>query len=64
MRITDFWERMDLTFGPTYSRSWAEDQHLATLGGLTVAQALALGIATREVWAAVCAHSEVSGELR
>ncbi len=64
MRLTDFWERMELTFGRTYARSWAAEQHLAALGGRTVEQALADGEETREVWRAVCAHAVVSRELR
>lgn len=64
MRLTDFWERMEATFGRTYARSWAHDQHLAQLGGLTVMQALAAGIDTREVWRAVCANAAVPADLR
>jgi hypothetical protein len=54
---------MDLTFGRAYARSWAADQHLATLGGRTVEQALADGEDTREVWRAVCAHARVPRDL-
>lgn len=64
MRLTDFWERMELTFGRAYARSWADDQHLAALGGRTVTQALAEGEDTRAVWQAVCAHATVPGYLR
>ena len=64
VRLTDFWERMELTFGRAYARSWADDQHLAALGGRTVAQALAEGEATRTVWDAVCAHAHVPSDLR
>jgi hypothetical protein len=64
VRLTDFWERMELTFGRAYARSWADEQHLATLGGRTVTQALAEGEETREVWRAVCAHAPVPTDLR
>lgn len=64
VRLTDFWERMELTFGPAYARSWAEDQHLATLGGRTVSQALAAGVATKDVWRAVCRQAPVPAQLR
>ncbi len=64
MRASDFWERMELTFGRGYARSWAHDQHLAALGGRTVMQALAEGTDTREVWRAVCAHAPVPAHLR
>ena len=64
MRLTDFWERMELTFGRTYARSWADDQRLAALGGRTVQQALDDGEDTRDVWRAVCAHAPVPRHLR
>lgn len=63
MRLTDFWERMELTFGPAYARSWAADQHLAALGGRTVEQALAQGEHTKDVWRAVCEHAAVPPQL-
>ena len=63
MRLTDFWERMDLTFGRAYARSWASDQHLASLDGRTVEETLAAGEDTREVWRAVCAHAQVPHDL-
>jgi hypothetical protein len=55
---------MEQTFGRTYARSWADDQHLAALGGRTVAQALAEGTDTRDVWRAVCEHAAVPAHLR
>ena len=64
MRLTDFWERMEATFGAAYARSWADDQHLAALGGRTVNQALDDGEETRTVWRAVCAHAQVPADLR
>jgi len=63
VRLTDFWERMDLTFGRAYARSWASDQHLSSLGGRTVEEALAAGENTRDVWRAVCAHAQVPHDL-
>ena len=63
MRLTDFWERMELTFGAAYARSWADDQQLAALGGRTVMQALAQGEDARDVWRAVCAHARVPSDL-
>lgn len=62
MRLTDFWERMDEVFGPTYARSWAHDTVLPGLG-CTVDQAMASGVDTRDVWRAVCAATEVPGTL-
>ena len=63
MRLTDFWERMDEVFDPTYSRSWADDYVLPELGGLTVNQAIATGIDTKEIWRAVCEHAPVPTHL-
>lgn len=40
--------------GPSYAESWATDQHLGELDGLTVSQALDVGVPPREVWHAVC----------
>ncbi len=54
MRLTEFWERMDATFGPAYARSVATDQLLAELGGRTIDQALAQGEQALSVWRAVC----------
>ncbi len=59
MRLTEFWRRMDVTFGPTYSRSYARDQSLAALGSRTVEQALADGDEAKSVWRAVVASATV-----
>jgi hypothetical protein len=53
---------MDQVFGPAYARSWAHDVVLPPLG-LTVEQAIAQGVATKEIWRAVCATAEVPGVL-
>jgi hypothetical protein len=63
VRLTDFWERMDATFGTTYARSWAHDVVVADLG-MTVDDALAAGIETITVWRAVCAIADVPSVLR
>ena len=63
VRLTDFWERMDAVFGPSYAESWAHDMVLPPLG-LTVEQAIASGIDTKDIWRAVCASTEVPGPLR
>ena len=63
MRLTDFWERMDEVFGPSYARSWAHDVVLADLG-MTATDAIAAGVDTRDIWRAVCATTEVPGVLR
>jgi len=56
VRLTEFWRRMDEHFGPAYARSWAHDQRLAELGGLSVEEALAGHWDTRDVWLAVWRH--------
>ena len=62
VRLTDFWERMDVVLGPSYSRSWASDVVLADLG-MTVDQAIARGVDTKVIWGAVCETVEVPGTL-
>lgn len=57
MRLTDFWERMDVALGPGYATSWANDYVIESLGGRTVMAALAAGIDTKVVWRAV--HHEL-----
>ncbi|MBW8483596.1 DUF3046 domain-containing protein [Actinomadura parmotrematis] len=64
MRLTQFWQRMDQQFGPAYSASVAKDHVIAALGGRTVDQALADGVAAKEVWRAVVATFDVPASLR
>ncbi|HLU29019.1 MAG TPA: DUF3046 domain-containing protein [Glycomyces sp.] len=54
MKLSDFWERMDETFGAGYARSVAADHAIGMLGGRTVDQALASGEDAKTVWIAVC----------
>ncbi len=53
MRHTELWARMQDALGPSYYRSWAEQQVLADLGGHTVVEALAMGEPPKRVWLAV-----------
>ena len=55
VRLTDFWTRLEETFGQGYAGSIAVDQVLPQLGGRTIEQALAAGEQTVVVWRAVCA---------
>lgn len=64
MRHTEFWDRMDAALGPAYSRSWASLYVIADLGGRTAEQALADGIAPKEVWRAVWATLELPARER
>lgn len=62
MRLTDFWERLEATLGPLYAHSWARDTVLPGIG-LTVTEAIAAGVETREIWRAVCESVEVPSTL-
>lgn len=62
VRLTDFWERLETVLGPAYARSWAHDVVLPPLG-LTVEQAIAAGIDTKEIWRAVCQVADVPATL-
>lgn len=64
MRLTEFWSRMDQTFGPAYAPSLARDQVLSTLGGRTVVEALAAGEDPKVVWRAVCAAFDLPARAR
>jgi hypothetical protein len=64
MRLTEFWKRMEGQFGPRYAESVASDQVLRELEGRTVRQALDDGVATKDVWRAVCVAFEVPPRLR
>jgi Protein of unknown function (DUF3046) len=64
VRLSDFWARMEAELGPTYARSYAEDQVLSELGGKTVMEALASGRPTKEVWRAVAAALELPAVRR
>lgn len=54
MKQSDFWDRMNETFGAAYARSVAADLTLGQLGGRTIDQALAEGENAKAVWMAVC----------
>ena len=62
MRLTDFWERMEAVLGPSYMRSWARDVVLPALG-LTVDEAIAAGVDTKDIWRAVCGVVDVPSTL-
>ena len=64
MRHTEFWARMETALGPSYARSWAEQQVLGELGGRTVVEALAAGEPPKVVWRAVWAALELPARER
>ena len=55
MRHTEFWERMDRHLGPAYARVWADEFVIGDLDHRTPVQALADGVAPKQVWRAVWA---------
>jgi len=63
VRLSEFWQRMEAHFGPTYARSWARDYVLPELEGRTVEQALNSGESAKRVWRAVCANQPVRTTL-
>lgn len=56
MRHTEFWALLEQVVGPTYARTWAEQQSITGLGSRTVVEALAAGMTPKEVWAEVRRH--------
>lgn len=64
VRLTEFWTRMENSFGASYARSFAADQVLSTLGGRTVDRALADGEDVKAVWRAVCEARPVPASER
>ena len=63
MRLSDFWERLEVVVGPAYMQSWGSDIVLPQLN-LTVNQAIESGVDTSEIWRAVCDFVEVPSNLR
>jgi hypothetical protein len=55
VKISDFWDRLEHTFGPAYAASVASDQVLSQLGGRTINEALDAGDRVVDVWRAVVA---------
>lgn len=53
VRLTDFWERLEQTFGPAYAHSLAADHTFAELSGRTIDEAIAQGDETATIWRAV-----------
>jgi hypothetical protein len=63
VRLTEFWQRMEESFGGAYARSLAADYRLPSLGS-TVNEALRQGVDTKDVWRAVVAEFDVPKALR
>ena len=58
MRLTEFWQRMAVAFGP-HAESLAEYHVFSQLGGRTIRQALADGEQPKGIWRGVCEALEV-----
>lgn len=63
MRLSDFWERLEVVVGPAYMASWGRDIVLPRLDK-TVEQAIDSGVETSDIWRAVCEFIEVPGYLK
>lgn len=59
MREAELWQRLRTHLGPGYAGVWAEQVVLAELGGRTVVDALAAGVACKTIWRAVWANLEL-----
>ncbi|WP_127542975.1 DUF3046 domain-containing protein [Actinoplanes sp. OR16] len=55
MRLTEFWRRLEESFGASYARSIATDQAFSALGGRTIEEAITQGVETATIWRAVVA---------
>lgn len=63
MRLSEFRRACDEEFGAEYSGVLLRDHWVARLGG-TPDEALARGVAAREVWEALCVDLDVPVERR
>lgn len=54
MRISDFRERITLSFGKEWAASFCKDIAISELGSKSVDEALAAGVEAYDVWRAVC----------
>jgi hypothetical protein len=59
VRLSEFWLAMADEFGEAYARVLAHDLVLAAVGGLTAEQAIAAGVAPRQIWLALCEVQDV-----
>ena len=59
MKHSEFWKAVETVHGSAYGRSLAQDLVVPGLGA-TCVEALAAGVAPREVWHALCDETQVS----
>ncbi|MBW3086480.1 hypothetical protein KEM60_02701 [Austwickia sp. TVS 96-490-7B] len=62
MRLMEFWRLMEEEFGRGRARMVADHQALSELGSMTASEALAAGVAPRQIWEAVCVAMAVPPE--
>ena len=63
MKHSEFWKAVETVHGSAYGRSLAQDLVVPGLGA-TCVEALAAGVAPREVWHALCAESPTAIRTR
>jgi Protein of unknown function (DUF3046) len=59
VKETELWQRMRDHLGDGYYRVWAGEQHMSSLGGKTVQQAVDEGMSAKTIWRAVWATLEL-----
>ncbi len=64
MRVSEYQLAMTDEFGEAYGRVISHDLVLGAIGGLTAEQAIQAGVATREIWLAICEATDVPPERR
>ncbi|WP_091182540.1 DUF3046 domain-containing protein [Microlunatus flavus] len=64
MKETELWARLQQHLGAGYYRVWAAEQSLGDLGGRTVVEALAAGVASKDIWRAAWAALELPARER
>jgi hypothetical protein len=64
MKLSEFQIAVDEEFGPGYGGVLVNDLVLERVGGRTARDALAAGVAPREVWLALCEATDVPPERR
>lgn len=64
MRVSEFWQAVDVEFGEGYGRTVTRDLVLGALGDRTAVQSIAAGIDTKEIWVALCAATDVPPNRR
>jgi hypothetical protein len=64
MKLSEFQIAVDDEFGPGYGGVVVNDLVLEDVGGRTAREALAAGVAPRDVWLALCEATDVPPERR